>query len=200
MRGGNSLGRGRSKEPRSEYITSGGISLVPRSSQYSSSTSSKSTSADPRPLTPPEQSYFDNFYGFAPAPDAGFAEQFSRLAITQGWSKKHKKQRRQEAIKEELKNLLGTDTSKLEKWQKLCEYVGIGDAPRSITQCKKALGSRKVMVNLINLIDHIKTGVPLIKFKNFDHFCTYTLQPANMIPRAWAKEEGFVKALLRCVT
>jgi hypothetical protein len=61
----------------------------------------------------------------------------------------------------------------------------------------QALGARKVMINLVNLIDHRRRGVPLMKFANFGAFCAYTRK--NTFPKSMAKKEGFIRALLRHV-
>ncbi|KAF1960762.1 hypothetical protein CC80DRAFT_465055 [Byssothecium circinans] len=169
------------------------------SSASTSSRSASSTSSTHARTPSPPRGYFHGFAGYNPTPRIGFEEQFSRLAINQGWSKKEKKRRRPEAIEEEFNDLQTTDTNKLARWQALCVQVGIEEVPNSITKCKKALGSPKVMVNLTNLIDHMKLGTPLIKFKNFAEFRNYTLKPQNMFPRDRAKKEGFIKALLRHV-
>lgn len=52
------------------------------------------------------------------------------------------------------------------------------------------------MVNLVNLIDHRSIGVPVIRFKNRNAFYAYTIDGC-MYPKEKAKEEGFIKALLR---
>lgn len=62
--------------------------------------------------------------------------------------------------------------------------------------CVQVLGSRKVLVNLVNLIDHRNMGVPVIRFKNYAAFREYTTD-GRIFPKKKAKEEGFIKALLR---
>ena len=61
----------------------------------------------------------------------------------------------------------------------------------------QALGSPKVMVNLVNLIDHRRRGTPLLRFKSIDAFRAYTAQ--NIFPKKAAKKDGFLRALLRHV-
>jgi hypothetical protein len=61
---------------------------------------------------------------------------------------------------------------------------------------KQVLGSRNVLINLVNLIDHRLVGEPVIRFKNYNEFQKYTSQ-GHTFPREAAKEEGFIKALLR---
>lgn len=60
----------------------------------------------------------------------------------------------------------------------------------------QALGSKNVWVNLVNLIDHRNIGVPVIRFKSHKEFREYT-QKGRVFPKEKAKEEGFIKALLR---
>lgn len=60
----------------------------------------------------------------------------------------------------------------------------------------QALGSKDVLVNLVNLIDHRSIGVPVIRFKSYRAFQKYTIDDC-VYPRDAAKEEGFIKALLR---
>jgi hypothetical protein len=69
---------------------------------------------------------------------------------------------------------------------------------KSDTDKQKALASRKVMVNLVNLIDHMRLGTPLIKFKNFKAFREYTLKD-HMYPKKRTKEQEFIRILLRHV-
>ena len=63
----------------------------------------------------------------------------------------------------------------------------------------QALQSRKVMVNLVNLVDHLKSGTPLKKFKNHWEFQRYTLKPGRCMNRTLAKKNAFVNVLLRKV-
>ncbi|KAF1960710.1 hypothetical protein CC80DRAFT_464954 [Byssothecium circinans] len=149
------------------------------------------------PTTPARPTYWQKFPGFEPKVDASFLEQFNKLAIHEGWTKKEKMRRRNEAIEEEFNYLQGTDIGKLERWQDLCCIVGIEDVPDTISKCKKVLSSGKVMVNLTNLIDHMRLGTPLIKFRNFGAFRSYTLK--HRFPKSLAKKEGFINVLLRHV-
>lgn len=62
----------------------------------------------------------------------------------------------------------------------------------------EALGKRNVLVNLVNLIDHRLSGVPLIRFETYGKFQAYT-KNGRVYPLKAAKEEGFIRALLRKV-
>lgn len=52
------------------------------------------------------------------------------------------------------------------------------------------------MVNLVNLIDHRLSGEPVIRFRNYREFRAYTIDD-RIYPLRAAKEEGFIRALLR---
>ena len=60
----------------------------------------------------------------------------------------------------------------------------------------QALGSKDVLVNLVNLIDHRSIGVPVIRFENYRAFHTYTTN-GRIYPLKEAKKDGFINALLR---
>jgi hypothetical protein len=79
--------------------------------------------------------------GFQPDNTETLDEEFNRLSIHNGWSKKSKKhsKRRAEFYAAEFAAYYGTDGTKLQGWQALCEEVGIVPAPLSITQCKKVI-------------------------------------------------------------
>jgi len=81
--------------------------------------------------------YFARFDNFEEDKDASLLENFKRLAIQEGWSKKEQERRRPDAVDADINVHFGTDMKKLEIWQKLCEDCGITPSPPSITKCKK---------------------------------------------------------------
>lgn len=111
--------------------------------------SSKTSAPSGVSIAPPtsEHSYFDQFAGFTPNPKAKFDTQFKSLAKFKQWSKAEAAKERTAAILFEFDSLWGTDTSKLDKWQALCEEVGLGNVPGSIKQCKQVCrGTRSAAV------------------------------------------------------
>ncbi|KAL1800495.1 hypothetical protein ACET3X_000837 [Alternaria dauci] len=145
-----------------------------------------------------DHDYFaqDEFHGFVPNPEDDLVAKLSKLSIHQGWSKKEEKRRRAEVVEFEVLRHYGPDKSSLAKWQELCRDVQIEPIPPSITQCRKALS--RVHVNIFNILDHRNDPerYPVIVFKNYKTFRTYTLKN-RIFPLDQAKEEGFVRALLR---
>lgn len=172
-------------------------------------------------MAPPEpensvSDWFDKFTNFVYDPRSGLRGNFDRLASHRRWGRKLQNKRWSECQTFCFTALYGgnADKNKLEKWQDLCREVRIVDLPGSIGGCKKvrqtlitgdamfmrvqALGSRNVLVNLVNLIDHRSIGVPVIRFESYRAFHVYTMDGCTY-PRKAAKEEGFIKALLRKV-
>ena len=157
--------------------------------------------------------WFQQFENFVHDPTVGIRSNFERLAAQRSWGNRLKQRRWAECQEEEFGYAYGTNTTKLEIWQRLCREVHISDPPDSITQCRQVrrvasdaksaanrdevLGSRNVLVNLINLIDHRNIGVEVIRFKSYSKFRAYTTLPGNMFPLKKAKEDGFIRALLR---
>lgn len=79
---------------------------------------------------------------YAPAftynPQAGFVSEFTRLARQMGWGKRSAQYRDERALCFQLEILIAFgDGSNIEKWQMLCEEVGIEEIPTSIKQCRK---------------------------------------------------------------
>ncbi|KAI4955403.1 hypothetical protein J4E91_001263 [Alternaria rosae] len=125
--------------------------------------------------------WFQQFENFVHDPTVGIKSNFDRLAAQRNWGHRLRQRRWAECQEEEFGYAYGTDTTKLEIWQKLCREV---------------LGGRNVLVNLINLIDHRNIGVEVIRFKNYHKFHQYTW-PDEVFPLKKAKKDGFIKVLLR---
>ncbi|KAM7191367.1 hypothetical protein V8F33_008970 [Rhypophila sp. PSN 637] len=161
-------------------------------------------------LVPPSsQSHFAKFKNFTPKNDAGFEDEFVRLASSQNWvpgSQQFKKERtiamRQELITHFFSSHnTVTDpgsvsvSQALQGFQDLCSEVGI---PRGATipQCKRALKSK--LVNIIDLIDTRRTGKKVKIWTDFEAFKAYTLHPDHRIDREEAKAgPGYLAALLQ---
>ncbi|KAH7335625.1 hypothetical protein BKA66DRAFT_577490 [Pyrenochaeta sp. MPI-SDFR-AT-0127] len=142
--------------------------------------------------------WFSKFNKFAFDPNSGLKSNFERLAAHRNWGHKLKRKRWTECQTACFDALYGgdADKNKLEKWQELCHEVHITNPPETISGCKEVLGSRKMLVNIVNLIDHRLIGVPVIRFKSYRAFHDYTTN-GRTYPLKKAKEEGFIKALLR---
>ncbi|KAF1932868.1 uncharacterized protein M421DRAFT_416470 [Didymella exigua CBS 183.55] len=151
-----------------------------------------------RPAFGATENWFNQFAGFTYDPTSGLRSNFDRLAAQRQWGHKLKNTRWVQCQISEFGRLYGNDddVSKLEKWQELCREVHVQEVPSSITQCKKVLGGRNMLVNLVNLIDHRLVGEKVIRFKSYKAFVEYT-SDGRKFPLRKAKEEGFIRALLR---
>jgi hypothetical protein len=81
--------------------------------------------------------YWLQFAGFKPSPTASFKKEFSRLAKHENWSNQERRQQQVKALAAEIAHHYGTYMNKLDRWQQLCEDVGIDVVPKSIKQCRK---------------------------------------------------------------
>ncbi|KAM5475406.1 hypothetical protein MauCBS54593_001094 [Microsporum audouinii] len=141
--------------------------------------------------------YYSRFPGFQSNPTASSSDEFTLLARHMGWGKKSKTYKRERAsfLASEFATHYGADGTKLQNWQALCLELQIREPIDTITKCRKALS--KVHVNLVDLIDARRTGKAPTKFPNSQSLREYTLSKGKIFPKAAAKEEGFLKALLR---
>ncbi|OAL00573.1 hypothetical protein IQ06DRAFT_347927 [Phaeosphaeriaceae sp. SRC1lsM3a] len=144
--------------------------------------------------TTPE--WFDQFHDFTYDATVGLKSNFQRLAAARQWGTARKSAQWVSCQTVTFDSVYGTDTTKLEVWQELCREVYIKNPPKSIKGCKKVLGSRNVLVNLVNLIDHRLSGAKVIRFPNHDAFWAYTSK-GRKFPLSEAKKDGFIKVLLR---
>lgn len=183
-----------------EILPSGGLAITREMVQDSESATTTPGIATPASETESLGGYFIQFPDFVPRTDVGFLNNFNKLSVQEKWSKSEKARRREEAVETEFAHYFGTDYHNVAKWQELCRLVGIEtEGLTSINKCKKALSARKVMVNLANLVDHLKNGTPLQEFKSFSDFQKYTLKPGRCMSRKLAKKNAFVRVLLRNV-
>ncbi|EED22065.1 conserved hypothetical protein [Talaromyces stipitatus ATCC 10500] len=144
------------------------------------------------------RSFFDDFPDFVQDPSAPISAEFARLAAHRQWKKgarsKTYERNWSKCIRMEFDNFYGKEYTKLESWQNICTEVGI-EPLSSVTKCKKALS--KVNVNLVNLIDCRTTGEKPLLFPSLDALRKYTRKRGRAFPREEAKEDGFIKILLK---
>ncbi|KAF2633689.1 hypothetical protein BU25DRAFT_381337 [Macroventuria anomochaeta] len=147
--------------------------------------------------SPPKASPFWYQYpGFEPDPRAPFKHELGRMCKHVGAkTKKEKKDLQTKALTAEIKYHYGAHMSRLDRWQELCEEVGIEKIPTSITQCQKVL--KPVFVNLFNLVDHRRNpDLKVLRFQSYGEFNNFT-RKGHEFPRNCAKQEGFIKVLLK---
>lgn len=56
---------------------------------------------------------------------------------------------------------------------------------------------KKSHVNIVDLIDCRRTGTPVQTFPTFAALRNYTVNTGKVFPKKAAKQDGFIKALLR---
>ena len=82
--------------------------------------------------------FWFEYPGFEPDPRAPFKHELGRLCKHVGAkTRKEKSNIQKRALTAEIKFHYGASMSRLDRWQELCEEVGIKKIPTSITQCQK---------------------------------------------------------------
>ncbi|KAL5115729.1 hypothetical protein ACEQ8H_006337 [Pleosporales sp. CAS-2024a] len=139
--------------------------------------------------------YWLQFSRFEPSPRAPFKKELARLAKHENWSNKEKRKQQVKALAAEITHHYGTNRNKLDRWQQLCEDVGVDIVPKSITQCRKVISP--VLVNLYNVIDHRRNPeVKIVRFKSYRDFVRYT-RAGHTFPKECAKQDNFISVFLR---
>lgn len=172
----------------------------------------QSSTADDGQSTPKASPFWYQFPGFEPDPRAPFKHELGRLyKHVSAKTKKERKDLQTQALTAEIKFHYGASMSRLDRWQELCEEVGIEKIPTSITQCQKVSMSARlrcacanmpkvlkpVFVNLFNLVDHRRNpDLKIVRFKSYGEFNNFT-RKGHEFPRDCAKQEGFIKVLLK---
>ncbi|KAL4916351.1 hypothetical protein BDW62DRAFT_212065 [Aspergillus aurantiobrunneus] len=143
-----------------------------------------------------EAAFFSRFPGFQPNPSLSATEEFSRLAHHMNWTTGSNR------YKKELAKFASTEFAqhydignKLQNYQALCQELQVEGSFTSVAQCRKALA--KVHVNLFDLIDSRRTGATVQRFPNRAALKEYTKDTGKIFPKEAAKEDGFLKELLR---
>jgi hypothetical protein len=89
------------------------------------------------PQMPPKVcDFWLQFPRFVPNPTASFVEEFDSLARHMAWSAKNRRKNLVKALAAEI-DFHCDGSSGLIRWQRLCQEVGVGSKPASITQCKQ---------------------------------------------------------------
>lgn len=100
--------------------------------------SAQSSASDESQSAPTASPFWFQYPGFEPNPRAPFKHELGRLSSHIGAKTKNQKKDLQKlALTAEIKFHYGASMGRLDRWQELCEEVGIEKIPTSITQCQK---------------------------------------------------------------
>ncbi|KAL9095854.1 MAG: hypothetical protein Q9165_001851 [Trypethelium subeluteriae] len=164
------------------------------------------------------QDFFGAYNDFAIHDNETFVEGFLRLAAQRKWKVGGRTYRRHWlacfGVPYQPVEYDGTDD--LSTWQQLCEDTSIHPVPDSITKCKKALGRRTLFINLRDMMKYRRAREvyelheaaeilsadeqrppPPRRFNNIEELRKYTRKKGKSFPKEVAKEDGFLKLLLR---
>ncbi|KAJ7232433.1 hypothetical protein B0H12DRAFT_1028383 [Mycena haematopus] len=142
--------------------------------------------------------YWNAHPTFVHNPTAPLHQEFKRLAEQCGWSRKGTQYKREweRCGREEFSHHFGRDDNRLAGWQAMCATAGVKEAPESIKQCKQVLHA-SVWINIFDLLDAKRTGKPVKKHASLKALREYTKRTNKIFPKKAAKENQFLKVLLR---
>jgi hypothetical protein len=120
------------------------------------------TPKDPITQAAPETcAFWNTFPPFVPNPAASFLNDFNCLADHEGWNKKKKRKYLVKALNAEI-DFYSDESNRLVRWQRLCQEVGVGSEPESITKCKKV--SQKTLIKHSSMADIKRDDTIVLEF------------------------------------
>lgn len=167
--------------------------------------------------------YIDKFFaqhpGFDYDPSAPIWMEFNRMCDDYEWDSddyefRNARRNFKSAMVQQFNSLYGTDENDLSSWQNLCRILGIQPVPERLKDCRKVCtpwfreygqrfcetaetNSRKRIrqthVNLVDLVDTSRTGMPVNIFPNLKKLQDYTIKTEKYFP----KEDAYAGSLLR---
>ncbi|KAJ4266057.1 hypothetical protein NW762_004030 [Fusarium torreyae] len=99
------------------------------------------------------------------------------------------------AMVKQFNDIYGKDSENIESWQKLCRVLEIEPIPGSLSECRKSV--RETHVNLVDLVETQRTGLPVKVFKTLKNLQDYTIRTEKFFPKRNAHEGGLLRYLLR---
>ncbi|KAH0828875.1 hypothetical protein J3R83DRAFT_2262 [Lanmaoa asiatica] len=172
------------------------------------------------PATPPPlETFFAGFaaVGFSYQPATSAQKNFARLCQVSGWARNSParadaREGFKDALVQQFNFLYGVDGNDLAAWQNLCKTIGIEPFPDSIDECRKVGGTMIFIivcsshgaqlvwdahVNIVDLIEAVRTGRPVRQFPTLDELAAYTKRTDRFFPKQNAYQGGLLKELLR---
>ncbi|KAK3722182.1 hypothetical protein LTR37_002615 [Vermiconidia calcicola] len=101
--------------------------------------------------------------------------------------------RRNDNIVNYFDTTYGRDVTKLEKWQLLCQDLGV-DAGPSINKCKTAL--KGIYVNIVDFVAAKQAGEEVHLFRSYKALQTYILRTGKVFPLKRAKQSPILNWML----
>ncbi|KIK93953.1 hypothetical protein PAXRUDRAFT_143929 [Paxillus rubicundulus Ve08.2h10] len=150
----------------------------------------------------PLEEFFTRFVelGFSYKPTSSAHKNFANLCKVSGWARnsgEHRNARAgfNDALVQQFNAIYGTDGNDLIAWQNLCCVIGIEPVPDDMKECKRVV--RDAHVNIVDLIEIVRTRNPVRRFNSLDELARYTKQTSKFIPKENAYQGGLLKELLR---
>ncbi|KAL5115728.1 hypothetical protein ACEQ8H_006336 [Pleosporales sp. CAS-2024a] len=144
-----------------------------------------------------DTSIWTQFEGFIPNHSATFVNEFWRLSRHMRWDKKERGLYRAQLFEADFENHYGKDIRDLAAWQDFCRICSVQEIPETIPGCIEALDA--ILVNIYDVLDHRRSGQPIIPFAEFEEFAAYT-RKGRKYPLDEAKADTFLPVFLKKLT
>ncbi|KAF4984462.1 hypothetical protein FZEAL_363 [Fusarium zealandicum] len=145
----------------------------------------------------PMDHFFASYPGFHYVRYKPLYDEFYRMCREYKWDSAIRKDAKDDfrtALVEQFIAIYGTDENDLECWRLLCRTLGIGE-PQTLQEAYDSV--QAIHVNLVDLIESPRTGIPIKLFENLDALREYTSETGKIFPRQIARSAGLLQMLLR---
>lgn len=144
--------------------------------------------------------FFAQYPGFAYSREQQIHAEFYRMCDNFGWHKNEpERERAQElfriAVIQAFNSTVGSNANDLASWQRICRCLRISPIPNGLRNARQAVV--QTHVNLIDLLQSIRTGSPVETFSTLEDLRAYTIESGKYFPKEEAYEGGLLRFLLR---
>ncbi|KAJ5987675.1 hypothetical protein N7522_011923 [Penicillium canescens] len=91
------------------------------------------------------------------------------------------------AIVQSFNSTFGANADSLASWQRICRCLGVCPVPPNLHEARQAV--LRTHVNLIDLLESIRTGAPPERFTTEEDLRDYTISEGKFFPKEEAYEE-----------
>ncbi|KAJ4268697.1 hypothetical protein NW762_002764 [Fusarium torreyae] len=98
------------------------------------------------------------------------------------------------AFVQEFNYVYGDDENDLLLWQKMFKIIGLAE-PATLSEARQIM--RVTRVNLVDMTEAPRTGIPVQRFKTLDLLREYSYKEDKIFPKVLAYAGGMLKMLLR---
>ncbi|KAB8067191.1 hypothetical protein BDV29DRAFT_163646 [Aspergillus leporis] len=144
--------------------------------------------------------FFAQYPRFAYSRDGPIYNKFYRMCDYFGWHQDEPERERawqlfRIAVIQAFNSTVGSDAKDLASWQRICRCLKITPTPNALRNAQQAV--IQTHVNLIDLLQSIRTGGPVEIFPTLEDLRAYTIGNRKYFPKEEAYKGGLLRFRLR---